>query len=238
MTTLITRALPAATHEARIERARQALEGLSVGDAFGECFFVRGEVLVLMLQERGLRPAPWRWTDDTAMALSIVDELSAHHEIRPDSLAERFAHRYAENRMRGYGGGAHQVLQEIYTGTPWQKASRELFEGMGSMGNGGAMRSAPVGAYFAEDLEMVVEQARRSAMPTHAHHDGQCGAIAIAVATAIAHRMRAGLAPREPQLLLDVAIAYTSRRANPRHPRVRQDHPAHGRRTHGCSCAR
>jgi ADP-ribosylglycohydrolase len=34
------------------------------------------------------------------------------------------------------------------------------------------MRVAPVDAYFADDLEHVVEQARRSAEVTHAHPEG------------------------------------------------------------------
>jgi len=58
------------------------------------------------------------------------------------------------------------------------------------MGNGGAMRVAPVGAYFADNLDLAVENAAASAMVTHAHPDGQAGAIAVAVAAATAHQMR------------------------------------------------
>ena len=64
-----------------------------------------------------------------------------------------------------------------------------LFEGQGSFGNGAAMRVAPLGAYFADDLERVVEQARRSAEVTHAHPEGVAGAIGIAVAAAWAWRL-------------------------------------------------
>jgi ADP-ribosylglycohydrolase len=53
------------------------------------------------------------------------------------------------------------------------------------MGNGAAMRSAPIGAYFFDDLPRVVVEARRSASITHAHIDGQAGAIAVAVMTAL-----------------------------------------------------
>ena len=59
------------------------------------------------------------------------------------------------------------------------------------MGNGGAMRSAPLGAYFACDPDaVIVEQARLSAEVTHYHPDGQAGAIAIALAAAFETRRR------------------------------------------------
>ena len=195
-------------HQARLERAHLSLEGLSVGDAFGECFFVRVG-LETMIEQRALRSAPWKWTDDTAMALSVVDELSEHGEIDPGRLAKRFADRYIHDRMRGYGGGAHNVLTGIAIGAPWEDASRALFDGQGSMGNGGGMRAAPLGAYFADDLDVVVEQARRSAIPTHAHLDGQAGAIAVAVATAVAWQMKSGLRPISPRALIETTLEKT-----------------------------
>lgn len=54
------------------------------------------------------------------------------------------------------------------------------------------MRSAPIGGYFADDLQAVVAHARASAEPTHAHPDGQAGAIAAAVGAALAWRIGAG----------------------------------------------
>jgi ADP-ribosylglycohydrolase len=50
------------------------------------------------------------------------------------------------------------------------------------------MRSSVVGAWFAEDLELAVEQARLAAEVTHAHPEGIAGAIAITVAAALACR--------------------------------------------------
>lgn len=169
------------------DRARLSLEGLSLGDAFGERFFLPKEKLEPRLRDRVLPSPPiWRWTDDTAMALSIVEELEANGAIDPGSLARRFARRYREEPYRGYGGGAHHILSAIGAGAPWQDAARSAFGGEGSMGNGGAMRAAPIGAFFADELERVVDEAARSAEPTHAHPDGRAGAIAIAVAAALA----------------------------------------------------
>jgi ADP-ribosylglycohydrolase len=49
-------------------RARLSLAGLALGDAFGETFFVNPAVVERLIAERALARAPWRWTDDTAMA--------------------------------------------------------------------------------------------------------------------------------------------------------------------------
>ena len=46
------------------------------------------------------------------------------------------------------------------------------------------MRVAPIGAYFAEDYERVAYEAKLSAEITHAHPDGQTGAMAVALASA------------------------------------------------------
>lgn len=175
-----------ADHVVRMERARLALAGLSVGDAFGERFFVNPHTVDSLIAERAFPAAPWRWTDDTAMALSIIEVLEARGAIDSHLLADAFARRYRRDPRRGYGGGAHDILQALVDGIPWTTASRSVFDGAGSMGNGGAMRSAPVGAYFADDLDRAVEEARASARPTHAHPDGQAGAIAVAVAAALA----------------------------------------------------
>ncbi|MEI8254970.1 MAG: ADP-ribosylglycohydrolase family protein [Deltaproteobacteria bacterium] len=179
-------------HEVRLSRARLALAGLSVGDAFGERFFVHPSHLDGLIAERALPHAPWRYTDDTEMALGIMDVLGDRGSIDQDALAGRFAARYLRDPQRGYGGGAHTILGEIARGESWRESAGRVFDGQGSMGNGGAMRVAPIGAYFADDLDAVVTQARASAEVTHAHEDGQAGAIAAALATAYAWRWRRG----------------------------------------------
>jgi ADP-ribosylglycohydrolase len=171
-----------------LARARRALDGLSVGDAFGQRFFIDEREAEERIAARALPLAPWTYTDDTEMAIAVVETLAAHGMIDRDALAARFAARYTADPRRGYGGTAHEILQAIAEGTPWRTAAGAAFGGMGSMGNGGAMRVAPLGAYFADDLGAVVAQARASAEVTHAHEEGQAGAIAIAVAAAYACR--------------------------------------------------
>lgn len=175
-------------NDERLARARCSLDGLSVGDALGERMmssFLRGGSLSL----EKLPASPWYFTDDTAMALSIVALLCQNGAIHQDRLVADFALRYTREPYRGYGRGMHVLLKKIHDGQSWPEASKHLFAGQGSFGNGAAMRVAPLGAYFADSLETVIDQARASAEVTHAHPEGIAGAIAVAVAAAWAWRL-------------------------------------------------
>jgi len=171
-------------HGERLAAARRSLDGLSVGDAFGERFFGNPEQVLTMIESRALPGSPWRYTDDTVMAMSVVDVLAASRSIDCERLADLFTTRYRRDPRRGYGATAHEILGNMAAGLPWQAAASQPFDGTGSMGNGAAMRAAPIGAYFAPDYRAVVDAARASAAVTHAHPDGQAGAIAVAVAAA------------------------------------------------------
>lgn len=191
-------------HDERMSRARRALDGLSVGDAFGEKFFATPSVVERMIEVCALPAPPWSITDDSVMAMSIVDVLSDAARIDRDRLADFFGARYRLDPGRGYGGTAHDILEAIASGARWDDVSPRVFDGGGSKGNGGAMRAAPVGAYFFDDYARAVDEARRSAEVTHAHPEGQAGAIAVAVAAA--YVARGGESPDE---LFEVVIAHT-----------------------------
>ena len=189
-----------------MDRARLSLDGLSVADAFGEQLLHSGPPARVRAFEARAAPLGrrWGWSDDTAMAISIVEQLAARGGIEPGELARAFARRYVAEPARGYGRGAHEVLAAIAAGTPYEEAARALFGGQGSRGNGGGMRAAPIGAYFAGDPAAAVVHAARSAAPTHAHRDGAAGAVAVAVAAAAVF---AG--EREPRAVLEAVCAHT-----------------------------
>jgi ADP-ribosylglycohydrolase len=189
-------------------RVRLALDGLSVGDAFGERFFFVSS-LVTAARERWLPAPPWPYTDDTVMALGITEVLDRHGRVDPDELAGVFARNYWEEPHRGYGAMAHEILQAIIGRVPWRSAASQAFGGEGSLGNGGAMRVAPVAAYFADDLARTAAEARASARVTHAHPEGQAGATAVAVAAAWAWQTRAAPEARGEGELLKVACSFT-----------------------------
>ncbi|MDG6109805.1 ADP-ribosylglycohydrolase family protein [Dactylosporangium aurantiacum] len=183
----------------------ESLDGLSVGDAVGAQFFVPGTT-VTHITEATEPPGAWPWTDDTEMACSIVDELAGHGRIDRDRLAAAFVRRYEP--YRGYGGGAVVILHQIRDGVPWREAARSAFDGLGSMGNGAAMRVAPLGAFHAGDSRSAALDAMRTAEVTHAHSEGILGAVAVAVAAAEAAWSRLVEAPLEPVELFDAVLAY------------------------------
>ena len=176
-------------HTKRMRRATQSLEGLSCGDAFGEGFFLPNAMAQSMIHKRAVHAPPWFFTDDTVMALSVLEILAEHREINPDSLAVSFAGRY--DAFRGYGPAMHQLLPTIRRRPQsWRTEAAALFRGQGSFGNGSAMRVAPLGAYWADDLERITEQASLSSIPTHAHPEAIAGAVAVAMATGLAWQMK------------------------------------------------
>ena len=178
--------------EDRIKYAKRALEGIALGDCFGQTFFMEDEVACQRIRERKILEESWHFTDDTVMGIGIYRKLEKYGEINQDKLAEIFAKNYLLDWHRGYGGTAHSILREIGEGSDWREVAPKVFDGMGSMGNGAAMRAAPIGAYFADDLDKVMYEARKSAEVTHSHIEGIVGALAVAVAAALIWNKKAG----------------------------------------------
>jgi ADP-ribosylglycohydrolase len=199
----------------RVARALCSLEGLSVGDAFGQQYFMTWEMAAHYIESDTVPGPPydftddfiarlisehrlpylsqWQYTDDTEMALSVVATLRQHGSVAPDELARSFGLHF--DRSRGYGEAMHALMPRLAAGEPWRSRAQELFGGQGSFGNGAAMRVAPVGGYFADDLKAVAQNARRSAEVTHSHPEAAAGAIAVAVAAAWAWRLRTVTVP-------------------------------------------
>jgi ADP-ribosylglycohydrolase len=217
-------------HDARMERVRLSLDGLSVGDAFGASIF-DPRLPDPLHRPRPLPLGPWRYTDDTVTALGIVEVLERHGRIDQDDLVQTFARHYWEDPNRGYGPTPKAIFEAMQRGIPWREAAvmpagrspgwmdrLEIWLGLraapspperGSRGNGAAMRVAPVGAYFADDVERAVAEARASAEVTHGHPDGIAGAVAVAVAAAWAWRCHAGRERHTREGMFDHVLAHT-----------------------------
>jgi len=183
------------------QRALLSLQGLSVADALGQNCFRS----LRTRYDRQLPPEPWQWTDDSEMAYSIVATLLTHDSIEQDALATSFAENFHEKR--GYGPAMiYKLMPALRGGHYWQLAAKDLFDGQGSLGSGSAMRVAPLGAYFADDLSRVALEAAKSAEVTHAHPEGVAGAIAVAVAAAVAWQHRGTM--QTPQVLLKAVLPF------------------------------
>ncbi|MFI8993967.1 ADP-ribosylglycohydrolase family protein [Streptomyces sp. NPDC053542] len=165
----------------RFARALESLRGLAVGDALGSQFFVPAHYPAL--KSRALPPAPWRWTDDTEMAASVLAVLTEHGRIDQDALARSFAEHHDVDRA--YGPAVDRLLRQVREGQDWRELASALFKGQGSWGNGAAMRIAPLGAWYADDPEQATHQAEISAYVTHQHREAVVGAMAVAAAAAL-----------------------------------------------------
>lgn len=195
-------------HNDRIQRAFLSLEGLAIADAVGEMLAYR-HYQASEIIEGGLSSGPWFRTDDSEMAISIVEGLKLYGYVHQDALARRFAWRYEREPDRGYGSMTRAQLNEINRGGDWRQGAASAFGGQGSMGNGGAMRVAPVGGYFTDDLKRVADEARASALVTHTHPEGVAGTIAVAIAAAIAWQTRNTPKHQRVKQLFDAVLEFT-----------------------------
>jgi len=181
------------TKKLNIEYAKKSLLGLSIGDAFGDSFFGDYDIINDCIDNRIVpSTTKWEYTDDTVMAIAVLNNLTANVRINQDMLAKQFASNYRKDINRGYGGTAHKILREIGEGQHWREVSASVFDGQGSMGNGAAMRAAPLGAYFYDDLNMLKSEVAKSAEVTHYNHEASVGAMAIAYAASLALNLRLG----------------------------------------------
>ncbi|MFQ6037587.1 MAG: ADP-ribosylglycohydrolase family protein [Candidatus Aminicenantales bacterium] len=164
--------------------------GGAIGDAIGELAFRHPsrDGLIRIIESSEEIP----YTDDTAMAIGVAESLIAHGTILPEALGRQFHANYRAEPWRGYGPGPPRIFRTVErSGLPYVEASRSLFGGQGSFGNGAAMRVGPVGLFF-YDAEDLYEKASASALPTHAHPVGRDGAAVQAGAVAQAVTLEPG----------------------------------------------
>jgi ADP-ribosylglycohydrolase len=112
-----------------------------------------------------------RWctfTDDTVMTAAIADAILSGHDY-----GTKLKEWYRLYPDRGYGPGFRR----------WAASDRAATRH--SMGNGSAMRAIPIGFAFGT-LEVVLEEAKKSAEPSHNHPEGIKGAQAVAAAVFLA----------------------------------------------------
>jgi poly(ADP-ribose) glycohydrolase ARH3 len=155
--------------------------GSAVGDAIGELAFRYPDERQLRRQVNSADVL--RYTDDTAMAMGVAEAiLDGRGELEPENLGRIFARNYAEEPWRGYGPGPPSIFRTVdREGCSYREAAGRLFDGEGSMGNGAAMRVAPVGIFYCGRPDLR-RQAERSAEVTHVHPLGRDGAAVLAAA--------------------------------------------------------
>jgi ADP-ribosylglycohydrolase len=165
------------------------LLGTAIGDALGVPFetkLVNYEPLMAWDGKTFLgspyhKLLPGQFSDDTQMSLEVAESLIANKGFDPDDLAKRYTEWMTSGRARGWGRTTLAAIQNLVNGVHWSASGIA-----GSLGNGTAMRAAPFGVWFRNDLHSLVEIVKIDSAITHVSEDAQAGAIAIALAAAYA----------------------------------------------------
>ncbi len=158
------------------EKTCGLLLGTFIGDALGlpfEGVFPVDEVTLMTSLQKIY--SEQRYSDDTQMTISVFEEMVQNGTIDPESLKNRFLNRF--DPERGYGAGISRLVNSWRAGIDALSASQAQFNGLGSYGNGAAMRVAPVSLFFTlNETKELFKMVTLSASVTHSHILGIQGA--------------------------------------------------------------
>jgi ADP-ribosylglycohydrolase len=182
-----------------LERTRGSMLGLAIGDALGHPTEFVGSVRAIRERwgDRGVtdfeptsRHPAGTFTDDTQMTIAVARALirSGHDDV--DALMRTMTDEFvawsqSPDNNRAPGGACMNGCRQLARGVPWREAGAR-----DSKGCGAAMRAAPVGLFFADDIDALVRVAAAQSALTHRHPTGI--ASSVAAAAAVAHVVREG----------------------------------------------
>jgi poly(ADP-ribose) glycohydrolase ARH3 len=169
-----------------LEKVEGVLLGTFLGDAIGAPFngWLPEDIPPLDANYIGAHP-PRTYTDDMQMSISVFEEMLENGSINQQSLVQRFLKRFSP--WRGYGGGMLEVIEQWKDGRDIETAAKAMYGGVGSFGDGAAMRAGPISPFFSlDEAEPLAEQVRISSFLTHTHPLGVAGAVMQAHAVLLA----------------------------------------------------
>ena len=170
------------------------LVGCAIGDALGNPFEMKpatDESLLIwdgQFKEGGTFwwGQPGQYTDDTLMSLALSASLMEYQGYNPEDVAARYLAWMESGNTRGIGGTTAQALTRIKLGASYSESGvTHTPEGLPCGGNGTAMRAAPIGLAYRNDLIKLVEVAELDASITHKALEPQAGSIAVALSVAL-----------------------------------------------------
>lgn len=174
-----------------LSKFRGTLVGALLGDCFGGPYEGDESVSKIVLQryfdkleDPKFRTPLKKYSDDTVMTKAITESLVENGSFNEHDIAKRFVMDFFSEPGRGYGQSIGQVFQKLKNSkfsNIWQPA-QEQFNGTGSLGNGGAMRIAPIALFCNSNYTQLLETAAKCTKITHTHKLGVHGALLQAVA--------------------------------------------------------
>lgn len=165
------------------------LLGTAIGDALGVPFETKRSNFQPLIDWDGNtylgseyhKLSPGQYSDDTQMSLMVAQSLINNSGFNPDDLSTRYVDWIITGRARGYGKTTLTAINNLVAGKHWTESGV-----VGSLGNGTAMRAAPFGVFFRNDIYSLVNIIKIDSAITHRSEDAEAGAIAIGLTAAFA----------------------------------------------------
>jgi poly(ADP-ribose) glycohydrolase ARH3 len=162
-----------------------ALIGTAVGDALGALIEGRGGLTRYEINSTIKNVPMLSYTDDSHMMIGVAESLIHSRGFNAGDMLKRFIKNYDFEPDRGYGSGPPYIFEQVKRGADWKVVSNDMYQG-GSYGNGSAMRAAPIGVFYNNNISELNRVARESSEITHAHPLGKEGSALQAYAIALA----------------------------------------------------
>lgn len=178
-----------------LTKLQGCLLGQCLGDAFGYPIEGQGHSSCSQYMNQYVRfwfdgekpPVEWtgQYTDDSQLARELLASLVEQKQFDANDYAQRMVRLFESEMIVGRGIACDQAVARLIHGADWEHAGCPA----SSAGNGTAMRAAPVGMIYYDNLESMLEVAHLQGYITH--HDPRCSAGSVAIAGAVAQAIQA-----------------------------------------------
>lgn len=121
-----------------------------------------------------------QYSDDSQLARELMQSYEERRKFDPADYAKRIKLIFAEKRIIAFGYSTKEAAKRLAQGVSWEESGTPA----PSAGNGSAMRAAPIGLFFFDDPQTLVQAAHDQGRITHT--DPRCSAGAVAISGAVA----------------------------------------------------
>lgn len=170
------------------------LVGCAIGDALGNPFEMKPASSPMFEKWAGdfieggtfWWGQPGQYTDDTLMSIALASSLLEKDGFDPEDAASKYLAWMESGNTRGIGGTTASALHRVKMGAAWDESGlTHNPDGSDTGGNGSAMRATPIGIFYRNDLDSLIDVAMTDASITHNSLEPKMGSIAVALGTAL-----------------------------------------------------
>lgn len=170
------------------------LVGCAIGDALGNPFEMKSSSNKELLEWDGLFKAGgtfWvgeagQYTDDTLMSIALSKSLIQSNGFDVEDVAQEYLNWYNTGNTRGIGTTTASAIHRLKMGASYLDSGlTHNLDGTPTGGNGTAMRAAPIGLVYRNDLMKLMEVAQQDAAITHNSLEPKMGSVTVALGVAL-----------------------------------------------------